>query len=120
MKDIDNLIADLTSLNDSYNKITNRRTISPPNESKEEYQGKLISSAQLIIDFYNDVFKPKYSKLSGDKFNHTSKVLSDLSSSAIRNIEGKRYFTLGFLQTPWGTKKSDPTILERLIEKIKD
>ena len=121
MEKVQSLVIDLTNLNNRYNELNPRGwdNMSLNKEELEAENKKLIESGKIIINFYQDIFKPKYSKVQGDLFKEADYLLHDLSNMAGKCVRDESYFGLGVLLTPKGSKNSDPNLLEELIEKAK-
>ena len=121
MNQINNLISDLVDLNDRYNELNPRGFENLP-QSREEMElenEKLIKSGTIIVNYYQEIFKPKYSKTEDSIFREADNLLHQLSYIASKCINDKTYFGLGVLLTPKGSKNSDPNLLEELITKAR-
>lgn len=92
-----------------------------PAVSKEELEKdrkNLMKSGQLIVDFYNKTFIPKYSKYRNDFFSETKKVLEKNIRIIYGFIESKNDFEMTCLLLPKGIIKERSNFLEDLVEKL--
>jgi hypothetical protein len=114
------LIKDLKNLNKRYldlEKELDNLLITP--QEYEKIKKLLIKKGELIINFYNDIFVPKYSQNSGEVFLYVKDNLENLYDLASNHISKKSLFCLDALLHPKG-KIGDSNSLEELIQYLKN
>lgn len=112
----------LVYLNDEYKRLNPGGIENLPKnkEKSERNMRNLIERGKLLIDFYENTFKKKYSGFSEEIFKDADITFNSLSYMAKESIEKENYFGLAVLLTSKGDKNTDPNHLERLIYKIKE
>ena len=119
-KEYKELVNDLKDLNQAYLEILKKRKDFPDNKTDvEESRQFLKESGQKIINFYNKIFIPKYSKKDDEKSREVGRDLGFYASLAKTSIENNQYFCLAVLLTNKGDKTGDPNNLEKMIADLK-
>lgn len=112
MEEASNLISDLEELNTEYGNLN-------PKDSKEVDDTKVIASGQLVINFYENTFRPKYAGKEGEVFEFANTRLRTLSNLAAWCIREGKYQGLRVLLIKGESDLSNPNLLEEIIEKAK-
>ena len=122
MNGLSHLIVDLKKLNKDYLELSEKPINLQTKEDAEEKEKNTLRAGQLLIDFYNKVFTPQYSRSSEipqGTLDNVEQYLSYLSSTASRLIKEKVYFGLSVLLINRGSHIGDPNNLEKLIQDLK-
>lgn len=114
------LLYELKELNEKYIELCQGGRYLPTAtlEDRKKDEKKLVKSGQLIINFYNDVFVPYYSKHSGRFFAETKKMLESAVFSASKYIDEKNYFGLTTLLVSHDPEAGNQNELGVLIRKL--
>ena len=107
-------------MEEEYNKLNPTHRVSSETAVGIEYEENLVDSGQLIIDFYNNTFIPKYSHSQNPIIQGVTNSLEGSSILAKRHLENKNYFGLSVLFITRGSKSTDPNNLESLIQDLQN
>jgi len=121
MNDLPQLIHDLEILNRDY-LVMFKWGFPQIKEDAEKEEEKYIKSGKLLMNFYNNVFIPEYSKsaeIPWDVLDKVEEYLASLSFTASRFIENKNFFGLAALLTDKGSQDGEPNSLEKFIQDLK-
>jgi hypothetical protein len=127
MATMEDVIRDLENLNREYLELMNSDddSLKKENITKEDVKMQkenLIKIGQKIIDFYNEVFIPRYCQkdhLDDKRISIVDNNLRYFTNEALRAINEECYFSLGVLLIPQGSKIGNPNYLEKLISSLK-
>ncbi len=120
MNQLAELIEDLEELNKTYLGLLNSAMDAAPSIGQLHLiKDPLIESGELVIDFYQSIFKQRYAPEKGPIFREAKDLLLGLSQKAAEAASNSNYFALGVLMCTKSSFIGEPTVLEKFIERAK-
>lgn len=107
----------LTVLNTSYTKLV-PRVVQPAIDINEKKR-RLTQGAQLLADFYPQVFVKEYRDSKDDSIMRAGRDLEYIAKQANEAVREDSVFLLGTLLTSRGSKVTDHNEIDRIIEYLR-
>ncbi len=117
MNYVTQMIEDLEMLKDKYSRLTDMTFVKTEKDS-EIFRQRLMLAGQSIINFYNEIFIPKYSEIKDRIVEEAGIQLSSFSDKASYCLKNNMPFAISIILTNPKDKINSRNNLERLIKKV--
>jgi hypothetical protein len=112
------LIRELNILRCQYSSLCDMNILKTAGGDNKLYRQRLMTAGEILINFYNNIFVPKYSGISTE-IEEAGIDLFLFSKSASECLKDRTYFALGQILTNPGDKINGRNNLERLIQRLR-